>query len=271
MYGPSAVGKTSLLTVGLKGVLPANCFYPKPIEGVTAAGLIRGLLKELSGQMAPPSSQAREEDALNRILSFIQRGRSNRYVFCFDQMENLFTGNPREIDAFFEALGTILNGSQRPVTILISFRKESLSEVQEYVDKYFPDNWDSLILSNLSGEEAQQCIIEPAARRNVAFDPELARALIKALEKDSETGGAAVNAMDIQKVCVSLWRQVAELAEADKTPKWRLDGHTLARLLNTAGDPQSKREPFRRRCSANVLTGKDRRDLEESSLACCGT
>jgi hypothetical protein len=256
VYGPSGAGKTSLLSVGIGRELRPWCFYSDPISGTTAYGLLRPVLARVSA-VAEPVARVSDEHIVREILEAISRGEPNRYVLCFDQMENFFTERApgEEIEIFLRSIQTLLARASKQVTVLISFRKESLADVQPQIKKYFKDNWDEQLISKLSTEDALQCVLEPAALRGVTFDLEVADALVRALAKDEPT----VNPMDIQKVCIRLWEQIAQQEEGK--PHWKIDDVRLERLSG-AGDLQTNADRF----VGNVLAGYLRERVSEIAL-----
>jgi hypothetical protein len=248
VYGPSGVGKTSLLTVGLGRELPPHYFYSGPINEASASGLLRGVLASLSKPGAYDLAAAPINETVSEIVRTIQEGSQNKYILCFDQMENFFSESvPRdEVDRFLKSVETILARSRgKTITILISFRKESLADVQSHIKRMFKEDWDERFIRKLSAEDAKHCIIQPARCQGVQLDTELAEALVKALEKD-QGGDPIVDLMDIQKVCKSLWERVANTEIAH----WRIDANTLANLLKSDKDLQANARQF----VAKVLT-----------------
>jgi hypothetical protein len=250
VYGPSGVGKTSLLTVGLSRELPPYCFYSGPTNEASTSGLLRSILTRLLDQDTSDLPSIPLNETVTKIVGTIQQGPQSKYVLCFDQMENFFAENTSrdEINRFLESIENILaHASGKAITVLISFRKESLADVQPHIRRMFRDDWDERIIRKLSAEDAKNCIIEPARCEGVQLDAELVSALVKALEKDQGGGEPVVDLMDIQKVSKSLWLQVANTEVRHS----RIDANTLAHLLKSDADLQTNASLF----VAKVLTG----------------
>src|SRR5215472_63855 len=249
LYGPSGVGKTSLLTVGLSRELPAHCYYSGPTNETSANNLLRSILARLSSKGMDDLPIIPFNETVSKIVEAIRQGPQNKFVLCFDQMENFFTENAArdEIHRFLESIENILaRAGSKAVRILISFRKESLADVQPHIERMFHEDWDKRVILKLSAEDAKACIIEPARCVGVDFDPGLSSALVRALEKD-HGGEPVVDLMDIQKVAKSLWLQVANL----EIRRSRIDGNTLAHLLGSDATLQANAGLF----VAKVLTG----------------
>jgi len=210
VWGPSGAGKTSLLTVGLGKALPPHCFYSKPVEGSSSTALLSRLYARVAGD-SPAGAEA-DDEAAEKIVGAIEQAPETDFVFCFDQMENFFTWpqpKPEEINRFFEGLRSILRLSPKRVTILISFRKESLADVQPHVKRFFAEDWSEFTVRKLTSRDAVICITEPAACRGVEFEEDLAKALIAPIEDPGSGGEPVVDPMNIQKVCQALWQDVA--------------------------------------------------------------
>lgn len=230
VWGPSGAGKTSLLTVGLGKALAPHYFYSNPVDGNSAATLLSGLGRRISFDSRPK----RQSDAepVSEVLAAIEERPETDFVFCFDQMENFFTWPPpkvEEINHFLESLRTILLQAPKRVTVLISFRKESLADVQPHIKRFFEDNWGEFIVRKLTSRDAVICMTEPAACRSVYFDDKLAKALIEPIEDQASGGEPVVDPMNIQKICQELWREVA--TRRSKAAAWCIDENILPEIL----------------------------------------
>lgn len=231
VWGPSGAGKTSLLTVGIGKALAPHYFYSKPVEGNSAATLLSRLSSRISRD-ADTATEESDADIASDIVAAIEKRPETDFVFCFDQMENFFTWplpKIEEINRFLECLRTILRRTPKRVTVLISFRKESLADVQPYIKRFFEGNWSDFIVRKLTSRDALICITEPAACRGVEFDEELAKGLIEPIEDQASGGEPVVDPMNIQKICQALWRDVA--TRRSRRAAWCIDGNILPEIL----------------------------------------
>jgi len=224
MYGPSGVGKTSLLTVGLRKMLSeenwlgAPILVPDHMKGdSTGYYLMRAALEQLRGgdgsQATPVVSQ---EDIVEEIFAAARDRGYARYVFIFDQTEELFgreeeTKQSQSIE-FLRYTNNLLKRcwlDSVDVRIIVSFREEYWGRAELYTEQLLIKPWWRAI-RKLSIEQAVECIVQPAKARRVDFDPGLAGALAGALA-GREGRDYTVEPRKISQVCKRLWEKAGRM------------------------------------------------------------
>jgi hypothetical protein len=225
MYGPSGVGKTSLLTVGLRKMLLEENWLGTPIlvpdhmkEDSTGYHLMRAALDQLRGGDSSPASQSPQEDPQEDIVGEISAAAGarefTRHIFIFDQTEELF-GREEESEQSHQFLNYTNNLLKRcardrvDVRIIVSFREEYWGRAELYTQQLQIKPWWRAI-RKLSVEQAVECIMEPAKARRVEFDPDLAAALAAALA-GREGRDYTVEPRKISQVCKRLWEQAGRM------------------------------------------------------------
>jgi hypothetical protein len=210
MSGPSGAGKSSLLRAGLRRHIP-DAHLQRPIEATaksTPKELVSEALYRLRAAQPALQDQPLTDDISGDLANAIERAEGNQFVFSFDQMENFFTGNRTrdEIQYFLERLKDVRQLTPvKKVTFIISFRKESLMEVERYVEEHFRNDCRKVFIFKMSCDDARTSIIGPCEDRDLYFDRDFADALVKGLQEGGHEAEPIVNPMDIQKVCKELW------------------------------------------------------------------
>jgi hypothetical protein len=239
MYGPSGVGKTSLLTVGVRKMLPAENWLGAPIlipdhlrSGNTGYSLMRTVLGQLRNEGDPNFSPStgefrvvQEEDVLGQICEAaagqVAKAGYIRFIFVFDQAEDLFAREEESSGSqlaestatqFLNYANNLLRRCWRDridIRIIVSFREEYWGRVELYTDQLQIKPWWRPI-RKLSIDQAVECIVEPAKTRRVEFDRNLAAALAAALAVP-EGRDHTVEPRKISQVCKYLWEKVGRM------------------------------------------------------------
>jgi hypothetical protein len=255
LYGPSGVGKTSLLTVGLRKTLPEKNWLGDPIlvpdhikTDSTGYHLMRAALEQLRGSSdSKPASAIQKEAIVGEIFAAARDHKSAQdvkyaqHIFIFDQTEELFGREEQSVQSH-EFLNYAKNLLERcwldevHVRIIVSFREELRGKAELYTEQLQIAPWWRPI-RKLSRRQAMECIMEPAKARGVDFDPELAKALAGALAA-REGGDYTVEPRKISQVCKRLWEKAGRmpggphsainagcLVEWKGSPRERVDGY----------------------------------------------
>jgi TIR domain len=237
MYGPSGVGKTSLLTVGVRKMLAKENWLSVPIlipdhvrSGNTGYSLMRAVLSQLREgvSLSPATGQfrlAKDDDVVSQIAAAAARKAeetgSIRFVVIFDQVEDLFireedTGGGQFAESpgtqFLNYVNNLLKRCWRDridVRIIVSFREEYWGRVELYTEQLQIKPWWRPIRKLLVAQ-AVECIVQPAKVRRVEFDRELAEALAAALAV-REGRDYTVEPRKISQVCKYLWEKVGRM------------------------------------------------------------
>jgi hypothetical protein len=226
LYGPSGVGKSSVLNVGLTSELPR-------LSGWTIVRLrdwqdqtrlealaVAELLRELPDKPRRPSQRLR----FAPLILWGSRRTRRPILLILDQFEEYFLYRDPQVTREAElALATLLERSDIPVHILISLRDDALHNL-DMLRGVIPGILDTTVqLGHLRDSDVEEAIRKPIARYNddyrrdgkpIVIEDGLAATLIRQL-KEAETGfgkGRAVTAAErrielpyLQLALTKLW------------------------------------------------------------------
>ena len=213
LYGPSGVGKSSLL----------------------AAGVVRELREQV------PEASIVLADVWSRELTgiFEDAGAAPEAYVILDQFEEYFLYH--EADALLDALPELL---ERPhVHVLISLREDALAQLDVFKARIPYLFGNQIRLDHLHRQAARAAIVGPVARWNeltggeVVVEPELVDAV---LDQVAIGGGDRVEAPYLQLVLEKLWPTLRvstlhELGGAEAIVRGHLEG-ALATLTSPEQD-----------------------------------
>jgi hypothetical protein len=215
VYGPSGAGKSSLIDAGLRRLLSKRWWFSETISPslerpeTMAVDMWRLAIRQLRPERNSPDSP--ESELISEILSAVNDLGQPGYLFWFDHVERLLTLETERIDMFFRIAHDLLQRTER-VRVIISFRREMLSQAEDQAEQQLPKgSWRKWFLRGLSREGAYVSIVDPAKKKNgVTIEKSLADAMVNELargEYEDRDGKkiATVNPVSLQLVCRRLW------------------------------------------------------------------
>lgn len=208
LHAPSGSGKTSLVQTSVKTLLSENKFgssqalrveFPKP-EGLELRNKYSfALALDLLGSRYGPAKLA------PRSLAAVLRcatGSGGRRVLIIDQLEEVLTRDPNDLDAkeeFFDELGAALERLE--LWALFVIREDYLGALDRYL-RYLPGELRVRYrLDFLDREDALDAVRKPASTSGVEFTDEAATLLV-----DRLAGETCVEPYQLQVVCRQLWK-----------------------------------------------------------------
>jgi hypothetical protein len=246
MHALSGAGKTSMIQAGLVPGLEEMGFHVLPVARVNRqpnlAGLDEsqrqkinpfGLSALVSFEQAWPENQQIPLAELVELplAGYLERrypsedpetGETRRILLIFDQFEELFTLLPTAHDAredFFAWLMPVLYDVR--YWTLFSMRDDFIGGLEPFLD-YLPDRLSARFrLEFLRVEGALDAIRKPVEKFSATFEDKAALQLVKSLSKVTviemdqprEMEGRYVEPIQLQVVCLKLWRARANPGE----------------------------------------------------------
>lgn len=173
LYGPSGIGKTSLL---LAGVFPAlEERQVRPVYARVLTSPLADLGRALSAQ---PGETLR--DTLARLAA------AGPLALFLDQFEELFIrfrDQPEARAAFAEAVGAVVSDTSLDVTVVFSLREDYLASLDELSTQMKDLLADRYRLQPLTAFGVRQAVTRPLVDAGIPFEPAVVSGLIRALEE----------------------------------------------------------------------------------------
>ena len=237
LHSPSGAGKTSLINAGLESMwrkderfraTPAlRVNTPPPVNREIHNRYVHSVaLGLLDGEHAP-------ERIAQLTLPEVMEAAAPRFegrhpVLMLDQFEEILVLNPADRDGqevFFAELGEVLDDGS--VWALLSMREDYMGGLARFV-RYIPGHLATRYrLDFLEKDAAAVAIQKPAQDQHIGFPDEAAGLLVEKLATvtvQTPGGGAKevpapyVQPVQLQVVCLSLWRSVVQQQRAKGEP-----------------------------------------------------
>jgi len=171
LYGPSGVGKSSVLRAGAARRLLALAPDVKVVVHDAWAGEpVTGLLEAVARSepdLAPPPAGAPLADAL---ADWTRRRRGELYL-VLDQFEELFVYH-QDGGALTEELARVVNRPGLAVNVLIAIREDALAELDVFTGRIPNVFGNYLPLDRLDRAAGRAAILGPLERYNSLVDPD---------------------------------------------------------------------------------------------------
>lgn len=233
-YGPSGVGKTSLLRAGVKTEItsetddehrPVVVVFDSWSVSDPLIALKRQLasLASLDGEDSRPVQSVGEQISCSDLAARVGEELDCQLLLILDQFEEYFryTPNPVAAGTFGAELPALLASSNERTNILLSIRDDRLARL-DVLKTRIPALLDNLIrISRLDREGATEAIIRPIERFNkdagthVEIEPELVETVLQQVAQggihlgEVGSGGrveeSAIEAPFLQLVMSRLW------------------------------------------------------------------
>lgn len=240
-FGPSGVGKSSLLQAGLlpllrqNGCLPLYCRPENdPLSSIRQAALRQEAAVQTSAASLP------------ELLAALAQATQRSVVIVLDQFEEVFTLLGTETpERLAHELAACLQRSDLPLQIVFSLREDYLarmSALRPHLPAVFAHRFR---LRPLSGSEAAAAITRPAEPFGMRYAPELVTRLLADLGESNDH----VPPADLQIVCDALYRdwldrqdQMVHLVDYERLGgRAELLGGYLERVVAQEPDPNAVR------------------------------
>jgi len=182
LIGSSGAGKTSLVRAGLLAGRPEGwgTLVARPGRS-PLMGLARALAPEVAGDAEAVESLLRFDEPKQVVEAFTRWRRGYREaLLAVDQLEELFTLNPPEVQArYADLLGRLAH--EADLHVLLSLRDDFLIRCAEQPS--LRPVFESLTpLLPLSGEALRRVLVEPAGSRGFGFEEGLVEEMVSAVE-----------------------------------------------------------------------------------------
>ncbi|KFA90040.1 ATP-binding protein [Archangium violaceum] len=239
LYGPSGVGKTSLLLAGLFPLWRQRGFHPlrvrileSPVEELCAALASELQCPELAREKAP------------HLL--VELSARQPLIIVLDQFEQFFIRfkhRPQEREDFIAFLGRIYREAAANVRLVFCLQDDSYARLEE-LRAELPDlTQHGLRLPPLTAYGARQAIIRPLLQVGAHYDEAFVNALVDQL------AGWQLEPFVLQVVCGELYRDSVERRERPV----RLTREDLERMGGVAGILQGHSRYLAAKLSAERL------------------
>jgi WD40 repeat protein len=173
LYGPSGVGKSSVLHAGVAPVLRKrddillatfNTWESDPLKEIKNA-ISKALPPREAGNGSP-----KESDSLPLYLLECSKMLERRLMIIFDQFEEYFFLREAD-DQFTEEFSVAVNQTDLPVSFLISIREDSMAKLDRFEGR-IPSLFDCILrIEHLNRSSARDAILKPVEQYNTLLGP----------------------------------------------------------------------------------------------------
>jgi hypothetical protein len=196
LYGPSGVGKSSVLRAGAASELARR----DQLDVVVKSDWKNNPLTDLKSVLGEQAGLGKNFDTRLALAGFLQelvRRNNRRLMIILDQFEEYFFYHPLE-DEFAVQFSRAVMQSGLPVSFLISIREDSLAKLDRFEGR-IPILFDNYLrLEHLDASAARSAIEKPIEKYNeiyrdgnppILIEPELREEILRQLE----TGHVSLN------------------------------------------------------------------------------
>jgi formylglycine-generating enzyme required for sulfatase activity len=211
--GPSGVGKSSLVYAGIVPELRIRLGASHRSADVVALKPGSDPLESLAVEIARaesgnPDTVAELVDALRSDPNALRirerlRVREHQLVLVVDQFEEVFTlcQDPEARRAFIKTVLGLASHPEAKACVILTLRADFFGACAEYPDLAHAVSTTQVLVPGMSGQDLRRAIVEPAASREVAFEPGLVDRLV------SEIEGQASALPLLQFALEQVWRE----------------------------------------------------------------
>ncbi len=194
LFGPSGVGKTSLIGAGLLPLLAKNDIVGIQVRIATDSSW--GLSGAIVNQIVPNL----EMNFIDQLATLAD-STGKLLVVIFDQLEELFTlANPAISESFARSVKEAQIKIPAPIHFIFSIREDYLAQLAE-LRSQLPRMLDRTFrLEPLNTRQAYEVIVEPAEKCGYRFESELADTMIVDLLEEKQS----IDPVDLQVICYRL-------------------------------------------------------------------
>ncbi|HEV7505153.1 MAG TPA: HEAT repeat domain-containing protein [Thermoanaerobaculia bacterium] len=198
VYGPSGIGKTSLLLAGVFPALRERGYRPVYIRLLTSP--VTDLLREVAEACGLGAAVPCARETLVRATQ------AGPVALVFDQFEEFFVrfrDQPKERAAFISALSAVVNDRSLDFAVVFSLREDYLASLDELASR-LPDLLvDRYRVPPLTAFGVRQAVSRPLADAGVGFEPAVVSRLIGQLgEVDYEPALLQILCSELYKAAV---------------------------------------------------------------------
>jgi len=203
LFGRAGVGKTSLIMAGVMPKMQEEDYitaYSRLLDDPVQAIMVA--VAQAAGHDIEPVSDSADISLRLFLERLLPAG--TRLVVFVDQFEELFVRLGQEYrDRFAQALSRCLESELLDIRFLLIMREDFLGDLAE-LKEHLPDIfYNSFRLRNMTEDQAEAAIVEPAKAFGLAFKRDLVDALLTDLYFDG------IEPSQLQIICSQLYEDLS--------------------------------------------------------------